>query len=230
MPSNPLILRAAAIVAIMSCLSGAIATVTMAQTQEPKPILSPTPAQAEEQSSAATTSGVVGAAWTGPNWGVQVAWDPAIWSVEDEYIQTGYDGLQLGAANSTVFIEAYDGFSGDAPACLDAAAGEISNREGVTEAAPLSGRPLPVPDDARGAAQLFGVTAKLADGSPYRGIEYVECRTAAPGTAVLELTWQAPVNAYLQDLPKVSDLLAAIVVPSAPPAATPGPALATPVA
>src|SRR5918996_987879 len=46
--------------------------------------------------------------WQGPNFGVRIHWDPAVWSVEGESIEEGYDGLQIGTPISTVFLEAYD--------------------------------------------------------------------------------------------------------------------------
>jgi hypothetical protein len=225
----------------VSLFSGAL-SLAAAQTQEPKPAV-PTPSpveqqQQQQQASGDGSTGVAGARWEGPNWGVRLAWDPSEWAVEAESIQPGYDGLQIGTPRTTVFIEAYEGFGGDAEACLADAEQEISAREGVTEVVSLPDRPLPVPDDVRGPAQLFGVTASLADGTPYRGIEYVECRTVAPGVAVLEITWQGVVGAFNEDFPRVETLLATLEIPDAgapmatpvAPTATPGVPQATPIA
>jgi hypothetical protein len=44
---------------------------------------------------------------------VSVTWDPAEWTVEDEYLTRGFDGLRIGTDRSSVFIEAYDGYEGD---------------------------------------------------------------------------------------------------------------------
>ena len=201
------------------CFGGSIG----AQSQEPKPLLPATPvAEGEVTPGAGSATGVSGSSWTGPNWGVSVSWDPADWTVEAEFIDDSYDGLQIGTTQSTVYVEAYENFAGDASACLADAEAEIAARQGVTEVLPLSGRPLPVPDDQRGEAQLFGLTLTLQDGTVFRGVEYVECRTIVPGAAVLEITWQTITETFTQDFPRVEELLAAIRVPAdAPPMATP---------
>jgi hypothetical protein len=161
---------------------------------------------------------------------VRIHWDPEVWSVEGESIEEGYDGLQIGTPISTVFLETYESFAGDAEACLAAAEQEISEREGVSEVVPLTDRPLPVAADVRGEAGLFGLTASLPDGTNYRGVEYVECRTVRPGEAVLEITWQAVTQAFNEDFANVEELLAAIELPGESPAATPVAPQATPVA
>jgi len=212
-------------------LSISLASGTFAQSQEPKPALPATPvAQPESPVSGEATTGVSGSSWQGPNFGVRIHWDPAVWSVEGESIEEGYDGLQLGTPISTVFLEAYDGFTGDAEACLASAQQEIGEREGVSEVVPLTDRPLPVAADVRGAAGLFGLSASLPDGTTYHGVEYVECRTIKPGEAVLEITWQAVTQAFNQDFANVEELLATIEMPEESPSATPVARQATPVA
>jgi hypothetical protein len=211
------------ILSLAVLLSLAVAGVAGAQSQEPKPVLPATPVADSDVSPAnGTTTGVTDSSWTGPNWGVSISWDPAIWTVAAEFIDTGYDGVQLGTPLSTVYLEAYEGFDGDAAACLADATAEIAGREGVTEVLPLSGRPLPVPEDERGEAQLFGLTLTLEDGTVFRGVEYVECRTLSPGTAVIEITWQTITETFNQDLSNVEALLGTISVPgTATPVATP---------
>jgi hypothetical protein len=200
-----------------------IAGIAGAQSQEPKPVLPATPVAGADVSPAdGTATGVTGSTWTGPNWGVGVSWDPSIWTVATEFIDAGYDGIQLGTPLSTVYLEAYEGFGGDAAACLADAEAEIAARQGVTEVVPLTGRPLPVPEEVRGEAQLFGITLVIEDGTTFRGVEYVECRTLVPGSAVLEITWQTLTETFNQDFTNVEALLATITVPNdAPPAATP---------
>jgi hypothetical protein len=162
---------------------------------------------------------------------VRIRWDPAVWSVEGEFIDAGYDGLQIGTPISTVYLQTYNGFGGDAAACFAAAEQEIGEREGVSEVVSLTNRPLPVAADVRGEAGLFGLTATLPDGNVYRGVEYVECRTVYPGETVLEITWPAITQAFNEDFANVEELLATIEMPQAPPAAaTPVAARATPIA
>jgi hypothetical protein len=200
-----------------------------AQSQEPKPVIPGTPVTEPPVSANGTPeTGVTDSAWRGPNWGLTVDWDPAVWSVEGELIDQGYDGLQLGTPISTVFVEAYDGFGGDPDACLDEAERQIRAREGVTEVALLEGRVLPDFGQPRGPSRLFGLVAKLADGTPFRALEYVECRTVDPGTAVLELTWQTAPAAYNQEKPLVEDLLRTLTLPGKATPIAPPPAQATP--
>jgi hypothetical protein len=203
-----------------------------AQSQEPKPDLPATPIpETGATTGGLPSTGVSGSSWVGPNWGVSVSWDPAEWVVEDEFITEGYDGLRIGTPISTVYIEAYDGFAGDAEACLLDAELELSEREGVTEVVPMTDRPMPVPDEDRGPARYYGLTATMEDGTPFRGVEYIECRTIVPGIAVLEITWQTATGGFNEDFPRVESLLASIAIAEPPvPAATPVALLATPVA
>lgn len=232
MPRHSISWRTTAIGALTLLLATVLLPRAAAQTQEPKPEILATPvAESGHQGSELPESGVSGDTWQGPNWGVRLAWDPAEWAVEAESIVPGYDGLQIGTPRTTVYVEVYDGFGGDPDACLADAEGEIGEREGVSEVVPLANRPLPVPEAVRGPAQLYGVTASLPDGATYRGVEYVECRTVAPGVAVVEITWQGGVNVFNQDFPLVEDLLATLEIPdAAAPSATPGIPLATPIA
>jgi len=199
-----------------------LTTDVSAQTQEHKPGTPATPAAGTQvPSDELPSSGVSGSAWEGPNFGVRLSWDSAEWNVEDEYINPGYDGLQLGTSISTVYVEAYDGFDGDAAACLSEAEQQIREREGVTDVTPVSGHSLPVPDNVRGESELFGVTATLPDGTVFHGIEYVECRSLVPGQAVLELTWQTITSAFDEELPRVEVLFSALNLPTEPTLATP---------
>ena len=224
-------IRSLPILTVVILLSLGVTAVTVAQSQEPKPELLATPiAQPGTPAPAGAATGVSGSSWQGPNFGVRIHWDPDVWTVEGEFIDEGYDGLQIGTPISTVYLETYDGFGGDAQACFDAAAQEIGEREGVSEVVPLSDRPLPVAEEVRGVAGIFGVTASLPDGNAYRGVEYVECRTVYPGQTVLEITWQAATQAFNEDFTNVEQLLAAIELPEEASPATPPAPRATPVA
>jgi len=89
--------RRPSIFVVVMLLSIGLATGAVAQSQEPKPALPATPvAQPASPASTEATTGVSGSSWQGPNFGVRIHWDPAVWSVEGESIEEGYDGLQLG--------------------------------------------------------------------------------------------------------------------------------------
>lgn len=205
------IVRRAAVIAVATAITLSAPPLLAAQSQEPKPSQAATPvAPPDEPMDVSSETGVSGATWEGPGWNVAVTWDPAAWSVQNEMIVAGYDGLQVGTLDSTVFIEAYEGFSGDAEACLADAVREIKEREGVSEVADLDGRPLPEAGTERGPASLLGILSATPEGPPMRGVEYVECRVLAPGSAVLELTWQTTAARFNDELPLVSDLFSAI--------------------
>jgi hypothetical protein len=143
MPTRPLTISRLAAVLVASCFTLGAIVAAGGQSQEPKPGLPATPvAPIDNQGVATPVSGVSDSSWEGPNWGVGVSWDPAVWSVEGELIDAGYDGLQIGTPASTVFIEAYDGFAGNAEECLATAEREIGEREGISELVALIGTPL----------------------------------------------------------------------------------------
>ena len=187
---------------------------SLAQSQEPKPapevvsIATPVP----QVESGGPGTGITGNTWLGPSFGVSITWDPNTWVVESEQIEQGYDGLRLGTPASSLFLEAYEGFPSDPASCLEDANAEIAGREFVTEVVPLENRPLPETGFTNGARKLFGIAATLEDGTVYRGAEYVECRELPDG-AMLELTWQVPVESFNAELPLVDDLLRSLVVP-----------------
>ena len=187
---------------------------SLAQSQEPKPapevvsIATPVP----QVESGGPGTGITGNTWLGPSFGAGITWDPNTWVVESEQIEQGYDGLRLGTPASSLFLEAYEGFPSDPASCLEDANAEIAGREFVTEVVPLENRPLPETGFTNGARKLFGIAATLEDGTVYRGAEYVECRELPDG-AMLELTWQVPVESFNAELPLVDDLLRSLVVP-----------------
>lgn len=204
-------LRLVLFVTLTQCAVGLSFNHVAAQSQEPKPgreIATPTadatPVYGE------TNSGLGAGDWQSPTWGISVAWNPEIWTVENEVIEGPYEGLQLGSAASTVYIEAFEGFEGSALECLTAAEQEITARANTREVKRLSGRSLPEAESAEIEAALFGVVADLPDGTIYRGAEYVSCRSVQPGLSVLEMTWQTATVSFNEELPKVRDLFASL--------------------
>jgi hypothetical protein len=191
---------------------------SLAQSQEPKPAPAPvviaTPVPQVESGGPGT--GITGNTWLGPSFGVGITWDADTWVVESEQIERGYDGLRLGTPAASVFLEAYEGFPSDPTSCLEDANAEIAGREFVTEVVPLENRPLPETGFTEGERRLFGIAATLEDGTVYRGTEYVECRQLPDG-AMLELTWQVPVEAFNAELQLANDLFTNLVVPGAGP-------------
>ena len=82
--------RHLSIVVVVMLLSTGLTSGAVAQSQEPKPALPATPvAQPQSPASGEAITGVSGSSWQGPNCGVRIHWDPAVWSVEGESIDEG---------------------------------------------------------------------------------------------------------------------------------------------
>jgi hypothetical protein len=200
-------------------------TLAAAQTQEPvpqepKPKVTPvTPAADEEPDDERSGTGVDGNAYTSPTFGYTLTWDDSIWTVENELLLDGYDGLQLGTEISIFYLEGYEGFAGDAEECLADAVNEIALRESVSDLESVT-RPLPVEADEAGEAALFLYTLTFEDGGAVDIIEYTECRVLVPGEAVLEITFQTAEQAYDAELPAYRELLESLTLPDESTAAT----------
>ncbi|HEU0115652.1 MAG TPA: hypothetical protein VFQ80_13290 [Thermomicrobiales bacterium] len=209
-----------------------------AQSQEPKPKITPSAATAVATITPAATptgqTGVHGNAYISPTFGFTLAWDPKVWAVKDERLLQGYDGLELGTDRSNLFVEGISDYAGDPAACLADARQQISGRSGISAISDFQGPGRPIQDTDGAKSLLVGYVAKLPDGSSASIVEFVQCRTLVPGQAVLELTWQTSDADYAQQLPLVAALLKTLHVPGAaatPVAATPeGSPAATPLA
>ncbi|HET7093382.1 MAG TPA: hypothetical protein VFI22_07890 [Thermomicrobiales bacterium] len=203
-----------------------------AQSQEPKPKTSPPAATAAAATPVART-GVHGNSYTSPTFGYTLSWDPATWSVKDERLLEGYDGLELGTDRSNLFVEGMNQYSGDPAACIADARQQISGRQGISAISDFQGPGRPTADTAGAKSLLVGYVATLPDNSTTTIVEFVQCRTLVPGQAVLELTWQVQDADYAQQLPLAVDLLKTLHIPGAatPVAGTPvGTPAATPAA
>ncbi len=220
--------RAAAVAALLVGL--ALAPVAGAQSQEPKPItpgqeptgmLDATPVAGgtlvgtPEPGPTQPTSGVAGSTYTSPTWGYSLSWDPASWRVEGEVSEGGYDGLQLGTPRSTVYLEGYAMFGGDAEACLRDAVVGVGQREGVGEVEALPGRPTPLTAAEAPQQILVRYPQAFADGSSAEIVEFVACQELQPGVAVLETTFQVAASQYDAELPLATALLDTLALAAA---------------
>lgn len=199
----------------------ALAPVAGAQSQEPKPIppgqepagtFESTPMAGTEAGPSEPHSAVVGSSYTSPIWGYTLSWDPGVWAVEGEVSEEGYDGLQLGTPRSTVYVEGYAGFGGDAEACLRQAAIEVGQRDGVSGVEALPGRPTPFTLDEAPQQILLRYPQTFPDGSSAEIIEFVACQVLRPGEAVLETTFQVAASQYEAELPLATVLLDGLVL------------------
>ena len=201
---------AACSVAVVVGLLGATAPVGVdAQSQEPKPTIVPTVPTAGGLAS----TGIDGNSYRGPTYGVTLRWDETVWTVEDESLSPGYEGLQIGTPRSTVWVESYARFDGNAAECLADAALEIRNRTGVSKLRAATGRDRPVPTEVAGPALMYVYTQALSEGGTTEMVEYVECRTLVEGEAVLEITFLVAAPHFMGELPLARALLATLEVP-----------------
>lgn len=206
----------------------ALAPTSGAQSQEPKPIppgQEPTGAlvavQPGEGEAAGTpdvasqpgVSGVVGSSYTSPAWGYSLSWDPAVWTVEAESADPGYDGLQLGTPRSTLYVEGYEAFAGDAETCLRSAVVDVGGRDGTGEIEALPGRPTPLGPDLAPQQILLRYVQSYPDGSSAEMNEFVACLPLAAGASVLEITIQVPTSLYEAELPLATAVLATLILP-----------------
>jgi hypothetical protein len=228
-------------IAIALLLIPALGMNALAQSQEPKPKITPAAATAAASTPTAKT-GVHGNSYTSPTFGYTLSWDPATWTVKDERLLEGYDGLELGTDRSNLFVEGITDYAGDPAACLADARQQIAGRQGISAISDFQGPGRPIPDEGGAKSFMVGYVATLPSGGTTSIVEFVQCRTIVPAKAVLELTWQVQDVDYAQQLPLAAALLktlhipgtAAIPVASTPvasPEATPleSPAGATPV-
>jgi hypothetical protein len=206
----------------------ALALSARAQSQEPKPKITPAATAAAPAATPAAQSGVHGNAYISPTFGYTLSWNPDTWSVKDERLLEGYDGLELGTDRSNLFVEGMNDYAGDPTACLADARQQLASRQGISAISDFQGPGRPVQDANGAKSYLVGYVAKLPDGSTTSIVEFVQCRTLVPGQAVLELTWQVQDVDYAKQLPLVVDLLKTLHIPGA--AATPvaGTPLASP--
>jgi hypothetical protein len=215
--------RPAAVAALL--LGLALATGASGQSQEPKPIppgQEPTGAVVGTPAVAGAPSGTPDAAptqpatgvtgdYTSPIWGYSLSWDPAVWAVEGEVSEEGYDGLQLGTPRSTVYLEGYAAYGGDAEACLQAAVIEVGQRDGVADVEALPGRPTPLTAAEAPQQILLRYPQTFPDGSTAEIMEFVACQELRPGVAVLETTFQTAASQYEAELPLATALLDGLV-------------------
>jgi len=224
--------RSRRFVAAVALLVGfGLAPLVGAQSQEPRPIppgqeptgtLVGTPEGGAVASSTPTSepeptrpvAGVADNAYTSPQWGYTLSWDPAIWAVEGEVSEAEqrYDGLQLGTPRSTLYLEGYAGFGGDAEACLRGAVSEVGRRQGVSDVEALPGRPTPLAPTEAPQQILLRYPQVFADGSSAEIIEFIACQELQPGVAVLETTFQAAASQYPNELPQATALLGTLTL------------------
>nr|MBA3337355.1 hypothetical protein [Chloroflexia bacterium] len=171
----------------------------------------------------ASDAGVDGASYTSPTHSYTIAWDLAIWNVSDVTSQDGFDQLVLSNGPSSVYIEGYADGAGDPTACLTENIATLRAVEGVTDyklREDAVGRPLAGGDSTRAFA-TYDLAYLSPSGERAGFVNFVECRTLVPGESVVVITLFVAAEEYESELPVVEELLTALTLPGAQPAATP---------
>ena len=178
---------------------------------------SPSAAASATASPAAATptepSGVEGNHYASPDFGVGLSWDPHVWQVQGERALPNFDGLQLGTADSSVFVEAIRDYAGDPTVCLADMQLQLIDRANPNSVEASRDKPSPLtdPPGAQSSVSVFEVSQ--AGGPPLRVVEWTQCRTMVPEDSVLVLSWDVPEDAFAREFPKVVELLGSLEMP-----------------
>jgi predicted metalloprotease len=165
---------------------------------------------------------VDGLRYVSPTFQWSIAWDGG-WSVSDEWSDNGYDSLSLRGPTSFAQFNSYQGFSGDAEACVEAEREslELVADGGVVQVA-RDGEGRPVRGkDRDGAYAVYLFTDVDANDEPVEVVEYSDCRTLIEGEAVLEISLVAVREAYNDAIRPFQGLLATLAMPGEAPGEEP---------
>jgi hypothetical protein len=200
-------LAPAALVAALAALPGAPVTGAVQEA---------TPAAGEDR------AGVAGATYASPLFGWRLAWDPAVWAVDEAWSRGGTDRLRLGTGSG-----AGAAAGPSRPSAATAATPALHPAADRLPPGPARhhGRPGGPRPGGRAAADAgrAGVRVHRPGGRARAIREYAECRALAPGEAVLVVDFFAPAETYPEHRRALEALLAAVVLPGVvAPGATPG--------
>jgi hypothetical protein len=155
---------------------------------------------------------VKGGTFSGGMYDYKVTWDSKIWDGDRLDPPTGvegYEGVNLNSATSEGWIEIFALFGGDPAGCvadwgehLQSLTSISSFREAPEAALPKTGKGV--------VATLFAYTFTSKDGEVFELVEYTECRVVVEGTAVMRVTFVAPIADYESLIPGWEDVLKGI--------------------
>ena len=158
-------------------------------------------------------SGVDGNHYASPHFGVGLTWDPHVWQVQGERAVPNFDGLQLGTADSSVFVEGIRDYAGDPTVCLADMQMQLTDRANRNSVETSRDKPSPLSDPSGAESSLSVFEVSQAGGAPLRVVEWTQCRTLVPEDSVLVLSWDVPEDAFAREFPKVVELLNSLEMP-----------------
>jgi hypothetical protein len=136
--------------------------------------------------------------YTSPTWGYSVRWHADEWAVDEDTSEDGVDSLWLSdAVGNIVGFDGRPGYGGDAAVCLEEFIGIVEEIPGASD--------IEVVFDEADAMQASWdprwswiiLLARLPAGDQQIDyVVYLDCRTLAPGTAVLTRMLAAPTSTF----------------------------------
>ncbi|MGB3304658.1 MAG: hypothetical protein WBA63_00595 [Thermomicrobiales bacterium] len=163
-------------------------------------------------------TGVEGDTYTSPHYGYTFSWDESVWDIapDGEISQDDpvYDSLQLVADTGIVYVYSWDGYEGDAAACLQGESDYYGNDDpGISdwaEAEDADGNPLMEVDGTTSAWGVYNLTYQDQEDSAAEPVEltdYIECRTLVPGKSILIIFASATRDSYNDHIDVVQDVI-----------------------
>jgi uncharacterized protein len=149
-----------------------------------------------------------------PTYGYTLEWDES-WEIGQEFSEQGYDLLQLGRNQSTLWLEGQQGFAGDYTACLEDTIETFDDELGVSDLEPAldeDGEPIE-DDDGTVAMAIYTFTVELEEGETQEGAALFACATLVPGESVIEVTHLAPLDDYESEVDAAAVVLDTLTIP-----------------
>lgn len=176
-------------------------------------------------------SGIDGTTYTSPQHGYSFSWDGSVWNTpadgELSKSADAFDSLQLESTTGFMYIYAFNGYDGDAAACLQGESDYYSKQDASVSnwvpANDANGDPL---TDVTGTTSAWGVfnldvntsgdpaaTPASTSSDTTAVTDYIECRTLVPGKSILIILASAERAVYNAHIDSVQTVLDTISIP-----------------
>lgn len=153
------------------------------------------------------TPGLDGNTYTGDAYDYVVTWDADVWEPTELDPADGYEGLRIASEASTGFVEVFEGYDGDAVACLEGTGDSLADIDGVSGVRKSTRLDAPkTARDAEGAVYTYTYTSSSGDEIDF--VEYIECRELVPGSVVFRFRVFTVADQYESELASYEDVIA----------------------
>jgi len=169
----------------------------------------------QERSSATPIAASPGGQIVSAEFGWSVEYDPAVWSVGEQYTEPGYDYVELQSGRSLVTLESVIDQRGDPQQCV---IDELHQLETLEEHAAIDlgsnvAREQPAGMDTGHAWAVYTVEPPVEERADQEYTIRFDCYTLVPGAASLVVTQTAPRDLWAEEQPKGELLRRGITVP-----------------